>query len=83
MTPSRSILTLALIGLFNPSAHAGLGMSAVFSDGAVLQCQQALPVWGWGEPGSAVSVKFSGQTEATHIQADGTWSGTLKPIEPA
>jgi sialate O-acetylesterase len=83
MTPSRSILTLALIGLFNPSAHAGLGMSAVFSDGAVLQCQQALPVWGWGEPGSAVSVKFSGQTEATKIKADGTWSVTLNPIEPS
>jgi sialate O-acetylesterase len=77
------ILTLALFALLNSSAYAEFGMPAVFSDGAVLQCQQKLPVWGWGEPGSAVSVKFSGQAARTKIGCDGKWSVTLDPVEPS
>ena len=76
-------LTFVLFGFINLSAYAELGMPVVFSDGAVLQCQRDLPVWGWGEPGSDVSVEFSGQTARAKIGSDGKWEVTLKPIEPS
>ncbi|MEJ6571451.1 MAG: sialate O-acetylesterase [Akkermansiaceae bacterium] len=79
----HKILTSVLCSLLSLNVCAELGMPAVFSDGAVLQCQRKIPVWGWGNPGSTVAVKFSGQTEKTKVKADGTWLVTLNPIEPS
>lgn len=45
----------------------------LFSDGAVLQRDVALPVWGWGTPGENISVEFAGQKKTTTVGADGKW----------
>jgi sialate O-acetylesterase len=62
-------------------ARAAIEVSSVFSDRAVLQCDQKLPVWGWGEPGAAVSVRFAGQTVKTSVAADGSWRVTFNPVK--
>ncbi|WP_460711057.1 sialate O-acetylesterase [Lysobacter terrae] len=45
----------------------------MFSDGAVLQRDRALPVWGWAKPGAKVEVVFDGRRATTTAAADGAW----------
>lgn len=72
--------TIALIGALAASAHAKFGMPAVFSDGAILQCDKVIPVWGWGEPSTKIAVTFSGKTQSTVVDANGRWLVKLDPI---
>jgi sialate O-acetylesterase len=51
----------------------------MFSDGAVLQRDKAVPVWGMAAPGEAVQVSFRGETAATQADKLGRWSVMLKP----
>jgi len=57
-----------------------LRLAGVFSDGAVLQRGVPLPVWGWAEPGSQISVEFAGQKKAAMASDDGKWQITLEPM---
>ncbi|HAV13989.1 MAG TPA: 9-O-acetylesterase, partial [Opitutae bacterium] len=70
-----SILIIASV------SWAKVELPAVFSDGAVLQRDQDLPVWGWGSPGANVSVRFADQTKTTRVDADGKWMVTLSPVK--
>ena len=59
--------------LLSVSSLAEVKMSALFSDGMVLQQKQAVPVWGWAPAGTAVSVSFAGQTKETKADNNGKW----------
>ena len=66
----------ALAGTFlacNLTAHAEIGLAAIFGDNMVLQQQQTVPVWGWADPNANVTVKFAGQTKSVRAGADGKW----------
>jgi sialate O-acetylesterase len=52
----------------------------LFTDGAVLQRGQAVPVWGTAGDGEKVSVEFNGQKLDTTAK-DGKWRVDLKPLE--
>lgn len=52
---------------------ATLRLPSIFSDHMVLQSDQAVPVWGWAEPGEEVTVEFAGQTGTTTAGAAGKW----------
>ncbi|MGB6222930.1 sialate O-acetylesterase [Haloferula sp.] len=80
MTLLSRLLAIGMTGMSIPSAHADLGMPAVFSDGAVLQGGEGIPVWGWGEPAMKVSVTFSGQSKSTLIDSEGRWTVVLDPV---
>ncbi|WDE98885.1 sialate O-acetylesterase [Lentisphaera profundi] len=58
-------------------------LPAVFSDGAVLQCDKELPIWGWGKAGEKVAVSFANQSETSEVKPDGSWMVKLKPIKPS
>ena len=60
-----------------------VSLSNLFSDHAVLQRETSVPVWGWGEPGAAVSVKgsWNGKTVKTKVLQDGSWRVTLETVE--
>jgi sialate O-acetylesterase len=74
MKLTRASTTLAATILsFHLAARAELKLPAIFGDNMVLQQQLAVPVWGWSEPGAAVTVKFAGQSKATHADASGRW----------
>jgi len=47
------------------AAEVTLQMGLPFSDGAVLQQQVKVPVWGWTAPAAEVTVRFAGQDLAT------------------
>ena len=55
-------------------------VAPVFSDGAVLQRDRPVPVWGTAKPGLRVTVAFAGQEKTTTAVADGTWRVTLDPM---
>jgi len=62
------------------SAWAKPRLARIFSDNMVLQRDKPAPVWGWAEPGEAVTVDFAGQQKTATAGADGKWTVTLDPL---
>ena len=58
-------------------ALAEINLPALFSDGMVFQQQHPLPVWGWAEPGTKVTVIFAGQAASATTPANGKWMTRL------
>lgn len=56
-------------------------MHPLFSDHGVLQRGCEVPVWGWAEQGTKLSVRFAGQTKQAIAGADGKWSVRLDSME--
>jgi len=69
----KSLWSLASLFPLLTSAFAEVKLPAIFSDGAVLQRDQAVAVWGWADAGKAVKVSFGSQQKQTTAAADGTW----------
>lgn len=61
-------------------AMADIKLPAIFSNGAVLQRDQPVNVWGWAAAGKSVKVSFGNQQTETKAAADGTWSLSLKAM---
>ena len=72
MIVPRRLLVAALAALILP-AGAEVRLPHVFTDGAVLQRDRNVPVWGRGEPGKKITVKFGGQEKSVQAAGDGTW----------
>lgn len=74
-------LALVLSGLaFVLGANAEVKPHGLFCDGAVLQREIEVPVWGTARDGERVTVKFQGQEVAT-ITKNGRWLVRLKPLK--
>ncbi len=71
---------VAAVSIFSSSAEAEIRMPALFSDGAVLQRNQPVKVWGWTDAGQSVSVNIAGQTVSGKADAAGRWEVTLQPL---
>jgi sialate O-acetylesterase len=70
--------------IFTPLAalHAAdLRLPSIFSDHLVLQCDKAVPVWGWADAGEQIVVEFAGQSQSTTANADGKWTVKLETLE--
>jgi sialate O-acetylesterase len=80
----RSVIAAALaIKLVAAAASPGamaLELGPPFRDGAVLQREMPVPVWGWTDAGSTVTVAFAGQTKSALAAADGRWTVALDPL---
>ena len=85
-TPTCPLIILCAL-TFPFSVRADVHLASLFQDHAVIQRDQALPVWGTGDPGEAVRVEFRGQAASTTTGSDGKWLVRLKPMsgsaEPA
>ena len=75
----RFLHCLAL--LVSASAHAALELPALFSDHAVLQQGQIIPVWGWSDAGAEVNVSIAGQSVKAKADAQGKWRADLPKLE--
>jgi sialate O-acetylesterase len=62
-------------------ARADVRLAGIFGTGMVLQQKKPVPIWGWAEPGEAVTVKIADQTASTQTDADGKWKVVLKPLQ--
>ncbi|MSU66355.1 MAG: sialate O-acetylesterase [Opitutus sp.] len=74
---SRSILGL-IAGL--TATRADITPAPLFSDGAVLQRDKPVTVWGQADPGERVVVTFAGQRRETTTSADRRWVVLLDPL---
>ena len=75
----RSVL--ALTALISGPLHAAVKPNPLFTDGAVLQRGQPVPVWGTARDGEKVTVELNSQKVTTTTAADGKWSVNLKPLK--
>jgi sialate O-acetylesterase len=75
------LLILIGAGLLTPSlAASDLVVSGMFRDHMTIQQGQAVPVWGWAQPGSTVTVSFGGQTHQGTADFRGSWTVRLDPL---
>lgn len=56
-------------------------LANLFQDGMVVQRDVPIPVWGWAEPGSAVTVTLAGRRAVATAAGDSTWGVQLPPAE--
>ncbi|MCK5945581.1 MAG: hypothetical protein KAI24_26565, partial [Planctomycetes bacterium] len=56
------------------------GFARVFDDHMVLQRDEPVRVWGWGEAGEPVVVRFADQERRAQVDAEGAWSVTFAPL---
>ncbi len=78
MKTHPAFLFLSLASLAPLSAAVRL--PSLFSDHMVLQRDGAVPVWGWADPGEAVTVSIAGQKQSAKAGADGKWSIKLEKL---
>lgn len=76
----KTLHLLAATFLSSSLLHAEVKPNALFTDGAVLQRGQPVPVWGTANEGEKVSVELNGQTVST-IAWGGKWKVELEPLE--
>lgn len=68
-------------GMGSPAAaEMSLQMGTPFGDGAVLQREVMVPVWGWTAPGAEVTLRFAGQEIAATADEKGRWEASFKPL---
>jgi sialate O-acetylesterase len=75
-----SFKNLAIASFFITSALADVKPNPLFSDGAVLQRGQTVPVWGTADDGEQVTVELNSQ-KLTTTAKDGKWRVDLKSLE--
>ncbi len=66
--------SLAVLGSL--PAFADVKLPRLLSDGAILQRDKPLTIWGWADEGEKVSIKFAGK-EQSALTKDGRWSVTF------
>lgn len=81
----KRILTYTMVGLMALTSRAEIVLPDIFSDHMVLQQKSDARMWGWGTPGSKISVKTSwdGKSHNATTGKDGRWDVTLNTPEAA
>jgi sialate O-acetylesterase len=79
---SKRLVLLAYAGLA-AALHADVTPAALFTDGAVLQRERPVAIWGQADPGEKVSVRFAGQKREATAGPDGRWLVRLDPLTMA
>ncbi len=74
------LVPIALVCLV-ATARADVKLATIFGDSMVLQRELPVPVWGWADPGEAVSVTFGSQTQQVEADAEGHWQVKLDALE--
>lgn len=64
---------LGLMLLAAQPVQAKITLPLLFSDGAVVQRDRPLPVWGWATPGAKIDVAFDGRSAQAIASGDGAW----------
>lgn len=65
------------------AVETSFAFGPLFSDGAVLQRDKPIPVWGLASPGAEVKVEFAGQSKSATADRDGRWTAWLDALEPS
>lgn len=71
---------ICLAWALSSAAFAIVKPAPLFTDHAVLQQDQPVPVWGTADPGEEVTVRFAGQEQRAKADANGRWKIVLAPL---
>lgn len=74
---AMSLLAASLGGMGVDAAQAEISLPRIFSDHAVLQRSDEVPVWGKGTPGESVIVTLGPATAQAAAGPDGKWKAVL------
>lgn len=74
--------SLAFAGM-TTFAHPAITLAPLFAEGAIVQSDQPLPVWGRANRGEKIAVTFRDQTVNTTADASGRWIVYLHPLPPS
>jgi sialate O-acetylesterase len=69
----RNIPGILVLLVFASAAFADVKLPDVIGSSMVLQQKQKLPIWGWAEPGEAITVSFAGKKKTVVAGADSKW----------
>jgi len=69
----KFIACLLSLAFIHQHAAADVSLPRLVSDGAILQRDQAVTLWGWADEGEKVTVNFA-QQQRTATTKDGRWS---------
>ena len=69
----RRIVVLGAAALVAVSASAALKLAGPFTDGAILQRERPVPVWGMAGSGNTVKVSFAGAERTAKADEAGRW----------
>ncbi|MEY5010012.1 MAG: hypothetical protein RLZZ253_1151, partial [Verrucomicrobiota bacterium] len=76
------LLSLICSAALPMPARSDITLPAYFSDHMMLQANAPAPVWGWADPGEAVSASFAGQTQTAQANEKGEWRITFTSLKP-
>jgi sialate O-acetylesterase len=77
-----SFALLALAWILVAGARAEVAFAPIFNNGAVLQCEMPVNVWGKSTPGAGLEIRLDGKKVAnTEADAEGNWKAIL-PTQP-
>jgi sialate O-acetylesterase len=80
MTTFTTLSALAIVTVISSSLYAEVKPNPLFTEGAVLQRGQPVPVWGTARDGETVTVEIDNQKAIT-TAADGKWRVNLGPLK--
>jgi sialate O-acetylesterase len=69
-----------LLLLLTQPLWAAISPAPLFQNGAVLQRDKPVPVWGKADPGSQITVSFAGQNVTAKAGPRGRWQVNLAPM---
>lgn len=61
-------------------SRADVKLNPLFGDGAVLQRERSVPIWGEASPGESVRVEFGGRSASAVADDKGRWLARLEPM---
>lgn len=61
-------------------AHATIAPASLFTEGAVLQREEKVPVWGTAEPNEQITIELNGKTASATASAAGQWRADLPAL---
>lgn len=77
---ARALLLLSATVAALAPGRGEVVVAPLFSDGAVLQRDKPVPLWGRADPGEKVTITFAGQTREATAMHDGRWIAFLDPM---
>lgn len=77
----RFIKIFLIVIILSPfCAQSEVSLAPIFNDGAVLQCDMPVNVWGTADPGAEVTVSFAGQEKCAVTDSSKHWKIVLDPM---
>lgn len=76
-----AFVAVAVLSACANAAMAEVKLGSIFSNSMVLQRELPVPVWGWDESGTEVTVKFGDQTKTATAGKSGKWMVKLDALK--